>query len=323
MTVETFPDVRRDVSAVLTTGTFDGVHLGHAAVLRYVVERARAVGGTPTLVTFDPHPREVLGLGRVDLLTTVAERARLAGDLGVERVVVVPFTRELSELSPDAWVRDLLLGAVGMREIVVGYDHHFGHRRAGTVDTLRTLGDAGGTPGFSVDVVPQLVVDAGERGLAVSSTRIRDALRAGDAAGAAARLGRAYALSGEVARGAQRGRTIGFPTANLAPESDRLLVPADGVYATRVQIGGAARPDGGAWHDAMTNVGTRPTVGEGGARSIETHVLDFAGDLYGRRITVAFHRRLRDERRFDGLDALAAQLREDAGQARQALFGLS
>ena len=316
MMVETFPDLAPDPSSVLTTGTFDGVHLGHAAVLRYVVERARAVGGTPTLVTFDPHPREVLGLGAVDLLTTVAERARLAGALGIERVVVVPFTRELSTLSPEAWVRDLLGGAIGLREIVIGYDHRFGHARAGSVQTLRALARE---HAFGVDVVPELVVDGGERGLAVSSSAIRDALRAGDAAGASARLGRAHALPGTVVRGAQRGRTIGFPTANLQPVSDRLLVPADGVYATRVQVGDA----GVAWHDAMTNVGTRPTVEEGGGRTIESHLLGFDGDLYGRAVRVAFHRRLRDERRFDGLDALTAQLREDAEQARRALSRLS
>ena len=313
MTVETFPNVHRDAAAVLTTGTFDGVHLGHAAVLRYVVERARALGGTPTLVTFDPHPREVLGLGAVDLLTTVADRARLAGDLGIERVVVVPFTRDLSMLSPEAWVGDLLESAIGLREIVIGYDHRFGHARAGSVDTLRALSVS---LGFGVDVVPEFVVGGGERGLSVSSSEIRDSLRVGDAAGTAARLGRAYALPGTVVRGAQRGRTIGFPTANLAPVSNRLLVPADGVYATRVAIDGA-------WHDAMTNVGTRPTVEQGGGRTIESHLLAFDGDLYGQAIRVAFHDRLRDERRFSGLDALTAQLREDAGQARQALSRLS
>lgn len=313
MTVETFPDVRRDPTAVLTTGTFDGVHLGHAAVLGYVVERARAVGGTPTLVTFDPHPREVLGLGDVELLTTVDERARLASALGIERVVMVPFTRHLSALTPGAWVRDLLAGAIGLREIVVGYDHRFGHRRAGSVDTLEALSS---DLGFAVDVVPELVVQAGEKGLAVSSTQIRDALRAGDAAGAARRLGRAHTLPGTVVRGAQRGRAIGFPTANLALASDRLLVPADGVYATRVALGDTL-------HDAMTNIGTRPTVEQEGGRTIETHLLDFVGDLYGRAIRVAFHARLRDERRFSGLEALETQLREDAGQARRALSGLS
>ena len=314
MTVETL-GARRVPDSVLTTGTFDGVHLGHAAVLRYVVDRARARGGVPTLVTFDPHPREVLGHGAVELLTTVERRAALAADLGIERVVVVPFTRALSALSAEAWVRDLLLGEVGMREIVIGYDHRFGHGRAGDAAGLQRLGEA---HGFAVDVVPELVAEGGEHGLHVSSSEIRDALRAGDVRGAADRLGRDYALAGEVVRGAQRGRTLGFPTANLRPESPRLLVPADGVYATRATVEGLDRELGG-----MTNVGTRPTVADGGARSVETHLFDLDADLYGRRMTLRFAGRLRDERRFDGLDALAAQLHEDAGQARSALFGLS
>ena len=313
MTVETLGE-RRVPDSVLTTGTFDGVHLGHAAVLRYVVDRARAVDGVPTLVTFDPHPREVLGQGRVELLTTVERRADLAGALGVERVVVVPFTRAMAGLSAEAWVRDLLLGEVGMREVVIGYDHRFGQGRGGDAALLRALG---AEHGFAVDVVPELVVEGGERGLGVSSSEIRAALRAGDVRGAADRLGRDYALAGEVVRGAQRGRTIGFPTANLRPDP-RLLVPADGVYATRAVVEGV---EGELW--GMTNVGTRPTVDDGGARSVETHLLDVDGDLYGRRLELRFAERLRDERRFGGLDALTAQLREDAGQARKVLAQVS
>src|SRR5688500_7218909 len=211
MRIETFAGAVRDPQAVLTTGTFDGMHLGHQAILRYLVARAAEIGGTPTVVTFDPHPREVLFGQQVPLLTTVAERAAHAGTLGVERMVVVPFTRELASLSPAEYVKSVLLQAIGMREAVVGYDHHFGKDRRGNRALLEELG---ATLGFTVDVIPEQVFE----GDPVSSSRIRHLLMdAGDAAGAAALLGRPYAFSGTVVPGDGRGKTIGYPTANLAP----------------------------------------------------------------------------------------------------------
>lgn len=297
----------RDDRSVLTVGTFDGVHLGHQAILRYLRERADRVGGVPTVVSFDPHPREVVTGERVPLLTTLDERADLLGEHGVERFVVLPFTRDLSNLAPEDYVERVLIETVGLREIVIGYDHRFGKNRAGDRSTLERLGAA---RGFSVDVIPeQLVQDQ-----TVSSSAIRRLLEAGDVAGAARMLGRPYALTGTVVRGDQRGRTIGFPTANLRVHSDRKLVPALGVYAVRVEHDGARL--GG-----MMNVGRRPTFETDGAVSIEVHLFDFDGDIYGDRLRVHFAGRIRDEVRFDGVEALVAQLRRDEAESRAALHG--
>ncbi|MFN3596996.1 MAG: bifunctional riboflavin kinase/FAD synthetase [Rubricoccaceae bacterium] len=316
MTREFAPDgLRRDARSVVTTGTFDGVHLGHQAIVRYLVRRAAAIGGVPTVVTFDPHPRAVLGGHDVPLLTTPEERAALLEALGVARFVVLPFTRDLSLLEPETYVEQVLLGAVGLRELVIGYDHRFGRARRGDRALLEALG---ARHGFSVDVIPEQVA----RGLTVSSSAIRHLLAdEGDAAGAAALLGRPYRLAGTVVRGQQRGRQIGFPTANVQPSDPRSLVPATGVYAARVFAEGMdAGPEG---FPAMLNVGVRPTFEQAGVRSVEAHLIGFAGDLYGRRVAVDFTARLRDERRFDGPDALAAQLREDRAQALRALAAVA
>ena len=292
--------------SVVTTGTFDGVHLGHQAIVRYLVARAREVGGVPTVVTFDPHPREVL-LGRpIPLLTTLTERADLLEALGVGRFVVVPFSRDLSLLEPEAYVRDLLAEGVGMREIVIGYDHRFGRRAAGDRALLERLGER---LGFSVDVIPEQI----DGDVTVSSTEIRRLLaETGDARRAAVLLGRPYRVAGTVVRGDQRGRTIGYPTANLALDA-RKLVPRRGVYAVRATLADGTRRGG------MMNVGVRPTVDTGGAVSVEVHLFDFDGDVYGTRVEVDVVARLRDERRFEGLDALTEQLARDARQSRAAL----
>ena len=309
MRFETGPDVTRDDRSVLTPGTFDGVHLGHQEIIRYVVARARAVGGVPAVVSFDPHPREVLGGGPVPLLTTLDERAAVLAELGVERFVILPFTSELSRLSPEAYVEDVLVGDVGLREIVIGYDHRFGRARGGDRSTLERLG---ARLGFSVDVVPE----HSEQGTTVSSSRIRALLTdRGDVAGAARLLGRPYSLAGTVVRGDQRGRTIGFPTANIRLDDDRKLVPRLGVYAVEASLEG--RRVGG-----MMNIGRRPTFEADGATSIEVHLFNFEGDLYGQVLRASLLDRLRDERRFEGVEALAEQLREDRRQAESVLSRL-
>lgn len=316
MTRETGPEIARDARSVLTTGTFDGVHLGHQAIVRYLVERAGRVGGVPTLVTFDPHPREVIAGVQVPLLTTMDERAELARSLGIERFVVLPFTRDLSNLEPEAYVTDILLGQVGMKEIVVGYDHRFGRRARGDRDLLDRLG---ADHGFSVDVIPEQI----ETGVTVSSTEIRQRLAAGDVEGAAGLLGRSYRFGGTVVRGDGRGRTIGFPTANVLPDHERKMLPAVGVYAVRARVasGGsaAAGSASGVRGDTMLgmmNVGRRPTFETDGALKAEVHLLDTDADLYGRRLVVEVVARIRDEQRFDGPDALVAQLRDDRQRAR-------
>lgn len=303
---ETGPAITRDDASVVTTGTFDGVHLGHQAILRYLVDRARAIGGVPTVVTFSPHPREVVTGEPVPLLTTLDERADLLEALGVERFVVLPFSRDLSLLEPEAYVEDVLRGTVGLREIVIGYDHRFGRGRAGDRATLERLG---ARDGFSVDVIPEQV----ERGITVSSTQIRRLLEAGDAAGAAALLGRPYRITGTVVHGDARGRLLGVPTANVEPTHRRKVVPKLGVYAVRATL------RDGATFGGMMNVGRRPTFESDGAVRAEVHLFDFAADLYGRTVCVDVVARLRDEMRFENVDALVARLGEDRAEALAAL----
>ncbi len=307
MRVETAAHALRDPQAVLTTGTFDGVHVGHQAILRYLVERAHQIGGTPTVVTFEPHPREVLTGEHVPLLTTIAERAAYAGDLGVERMVVVPFTRDLASLEPEEYVDDLLIGMVGLREAVIGFDHHFGRNRRGTRALLEELGAA---RGFTVDVIPEQVVS----GTSVSSSAIRHMLMdAGDAAGAAALLGRHYTFGGTVVPGDGRGKTIGYPTANMAPSDDRKIIPAVGVYAVRVDLRDGHSAGG------MMNIGRRPTFEIDGALTVEVNLFDVDEDLYGQTLKVHVMERLRDEQRFAGVDELVAQLERDRAGALRVL----
>jgi riboflavin kinase/FMN adenylyltransferase len=309
MRIETGPDIQRDDRSVLTTGTFDGVHLGHQEILRYLVHRADEIDGIPTVVSFDPHPREVLGAGHVPLLTTLEERAVLLEALGIQRFVVLPFTRDLSLLEPESYIEDVLIGKVGLREIVIGYDHRFGRARTGDRSTLEQLGM---NHGFTVDVIPEHV----EQGMTVSSSLIRRQLEAGEAAEAARLLGRPYELSGTVVAGDQRGRTIGFPTANVQVDNARKLVPGVGVYAVRAELAT------GKIRNGMMNVGHRPTFETGGAVTVEVHLFDFDGDLYGRTLRVSVIDRLRDEKTFDGANALVAQLHEDRRQAERVLSGL-
>ena len=307
MTREVGDAIRPAPGSVVTTGTFDGVHRGHQAIVRYLVDRARRVGGVPTVVTFDPHPREVLTGQPVPLLTTLDERADLLEALGVERFVVVPFSRDLSLLEPEAYVTDVLVDRVGLAEIVVGYDHRFGRKARGDRALLERLG---AEHGFSVDVIPEQV----EGDVTVSSTEVRRLLDdAGDAARAAVLLGRPYRITGTVVHGDARGRLIGFPTANVEPSTERKLVPAVGVYAVRVGL------PGGAVAGGMMNVGRRPTFEEDGATRAEVHLFDVDADLYGRRLAVDVVARLRGERRFDGVDALAAQLGRDREDAQAVL----
>jgi riboflavin kinase/FMN adenylyltransferase len=289
--------------SVVTVGTFDGVHRGHQAIIDYLESRAQAQGGPSTLVSFDPHPRSVVQGKEVPLLTTVEERANLLEGLGIDRFVVIPFSSEFAQLNPEAYVEEILVQRVGFQEITVGYDHRFGKKRAGDVDLLKELGPR---YGFDVDVIPPQEVDQD----VVSSRTIRDLLQEkGDVEAVAERLGRPYQLAGVVARGEGRGRKIGYPTANLALEDARKLVPKRGVYATIVKL-----PNGNQW-GGMMNIGRRPTFDEMDV-TVEVHLFDFQGDLYGDRLSVQFLQRLRDEQKFDSAEDLALQLSEDEQHCR-------
>lgn len=304
-------EVVRDPGAVVTVGTFDGVHRGHVAVLDYLVRRARHHGGHSVLVSFDPHPRAVVHEEPVPLLTTPGERADLCARVGLDRFVVLPFDSGLASMEPETFVREILYDRVGLRAMVIGHDHAFGRDRSGGHDLLEALGDE---LGFHVDVIPAEHVGQA----VVSSSRVRRLLLDdGDVARAEQLLGRRYEVSGHVVSGARRGRTLGYPTANLVPDDPRKLVPAEGVYAVSVGIEDRPHRFGG-----MLNIGRRPTFEEAEIR-IEVHLLGFEGNLYDARLVVDFIERLRPERRFPSIEALVAQLREDEARCRSILRRVS
>ncbi len=291
--------------SVVTVGTFDGVHLGHQAVIAEVVRRARARSRAAVLVTFEPHPMAVLKPGSAPpRLTGPGERTDLLAETGLDYAFVLRFDAALAALEPEAFIRRVLVERCQARELVVGHDHGFGRGRAADASTLPALGER---LGLAVDVVAPV---AGAGGGPVSSSRIRAAVEAGDFATAEAGLGRPYRVSGRVARGAQRGRTIGVPTVNVAPPPGKLL-PPDGVYAVRVEWGGGVA-------NAMLNQGPRPTVGDT-HRWLEAHLFDFDGDLYGRVVRMEWVAWLRAVRKFDSLEQLRAQLDQDGQAARRIL----
>jgi riboflavin kinase/FMN adenylyltransferase len=285
---------------VVAQGTFDGVHLGHRAILGTALTRAREAGLEAVVCTFDPHPVEVLQPERAPLpITTLDERLELIGQTGVDVVVVLAFTPELAAIEPEAFVKDVLLERLRAREIVVGYNHRFGRGARGDARLLETLA---ARSGFQAHVVPPKTVD----GAVVSSSGIRAALARGDVTTAARALGRPYAIAGTVTSGAGRGRTLGFPTANIV--SSRAVLVARGVYRGRVHVEGHS-------HSAVVNVGVRPTFGET-TLAVEAHLLDFTGDLYDRQVRLEFLDRLRDEMRFPSVEALRAQVARDIAAAR-------
>jgi len=298
----------RDRGTVLAIGNFDGVHLGHQTVIAEARARARAAGAPFAVLTFEPHPRAVFQPGTAPFrLTPFRVKARLLETLGVELLVAQRFDLAFAQKSAEAFVEDILVAGLGVRLVVIGYDFVFGNRRRGTAAVLR---DLGAKLGFGVSVVDPV---ASASGALYASTAIREHLVAGRLAAAAALLGRNWEIDGRVRLGDRLGRTIGFPTANLALRD--YLRPAAGVYAVRCGVveGGRTR-----WYDGAANLGWRPTVGGRDLR-LEAHLFDFAGDLYGKRLRVAFIAHLRPEQRFAGLDALKAQIAEDCRAARALL----
>ena len=302
--------VVRDDASVVTVGTFDGVHRGHQAILRYLLKRAQEQGGRSVAVSFSPHPREVLRGEAVSLLTTLEERAALLEALGLDRFIVLPFTRDFAALSAADFVKEILVDRIGLHEVVMGYDHGFGSGREGNVQVMKELGQR---YGFTVDVIPPQIVAEH----VVSSTEIRMRLaEEGNVTMAAALLGRPYRLEGVVVRGDGRGRQIGFPTANLEVADPRKLLPLQGVYAVRVGIEAGPVRYGG-----MMNIGQRPTFNGSALRS-EVHLFDFDKDLYGRTLRIEFVERMRAEQRFASVEALREQLFADQVRCRDALASL-
>ena len=288
---------------VTAIGNFDGVHLGHRAILKAAIDRARAAAGTAFALTFDPLPAKLLVPDRAPPLILIPDdKLELLRLSGIDGVIVLKFTRELSMLSPREFVRDYLRGKIGAREVVAGHSFSFGHNRAGNASVMVELGREFG---FDTTVVGPVKLG----GIEVSSTKIRELIASGDMRAAAKLMGRYHFLHGPVVRGRERGRKIGFPTANI--ESETECVPPDGVYATRVIL------DDGAY-GSITNIGMRPTFSEN-ARTIEAHIFNFTRDIYGMRVKLELIERIRPERKFDNADALKNQIALDLSKAREIL----
>jgi riboflavin kinase/FMN adenylyltransferase len=287
---------------VLTLGVFDGLHLGHQLIMRTVVERARACGAVPTVITFDPHPRAVLHPESAPpLLQTFDQKIEAFGVLGIEQTVVVRFTRAFAHMRAEEFLRDVVHERLQAREVYLGRGFAFGYGREGNIELLRRMS---AQLGFHADEVPEVQL----RGQRISSSRIRELLSQGRVNLARRMLGRPYGVEGRVVRGHERGRTIGFPTANLHPQNR--VIPAGGVYVTATLIEGA-------WRRSITNIGARPTFEQDAQPSIETYVLDWTGDLYGDVVRVRFLHRLRAERKFDSVAALQRQIDYDVARARR------
>ena len=305
------PSLAPDVlgGTVVVTGNFDGVHRGHQALFARARALADARHLVPVALTFDPHPRAVLGTGAPALLTSTARRIQLIERLGVAHVFVRRFDHVFAAWTPERFVEELLVNELGARVVIAGDNFRFGAKRAGDDALLRGLGPTLGFEAFTLEATD-------EKG-PLSSSRARDAVAAGDVTEAARVLGRPHSIEGIVARGDQRGRTIGFPTANLSEVTE--LVPANGVYA--VTVDRTVLGESCALATGVMNIGTRPTLG-GVSRTLEAHLFDFEGDLYGSSLRVHFIARLRDEQKFDGLPALQAQIARDAATARAATQAL-
>ena len=300
----------RLVRPVLTVGSFDGIHLGHRSILDTVVARARARGGTATVVTFDPHPRKVLSPDHAPrLLSTPEQRLEWIAEAGIDVTLIEPFTEAFAHTPPERFVREYLHAGLAPVEVYVGYDFRFGRDREGS---MRLLTELGPRLGFAVTIIPEVTIDGED----VNSTRIRELVTEGDVGRSARLLGRPYAIRGRVVAGDRRGRTLGFPTVNLEPENE--LLPAPGVYAAQVRLLEGGGPPGPLF-GGVCNVGRRPTFDAGERIVCETHLFDFDRDVYGSRIEVRFHARIRSEQRFPGPEALKARIALDAAEARRLL----
>lgn len=296
---------------VVTIGNFDGVHLGHRAILDIVIGRARALEGESVLYTFEPHPRRVLQPDSgLRLLETFEQKMETLESLGLDVIIAEPFDHEFAQLTPERFIEHQLHECIRPVEVYVGYDFHFGRDREGS---MRLLTERGPRLGFSVTIVPEVSVD----GRDVNSTRIRQLLAEGAVEEAAGLLGRPFCARGEVVPGDRRGRELGFPTANLAPRTE--ILPAPGVYYGHLRCLDPAAPGSARAFPAVTNVGVRPTFRDGRALVAEAHLLDFSGDLYGMEVDVCFEGRIRGEQRFEHVDDLRDQIARDVAETRRRL----
>ena len=297
--ITTIEDIERDVKSVVTVGTFDGIHKGHQALMHRLVQTAKREHSRSVVVSFDPHPRSIIHAGAdgIRLLTTLNERKSVLSQLGVDLLCVIPFTRDFSLQSAEEFVVNSLVKTIGLSHFVIGYDHHFGKNRDGNANLLQQIGKE---HGFDVEIVSKK--EMGDT--TISSTTIRNAIEQnGDVVFAAQLLGRSYSFEGIVIHGDERGRTIGFPTANIRPDNSDKLIPKEGIYAVRVSVMGDS-------YQGMMNIGHRPTF-DGKQQSIEVNLFDFEKSIYGQNLRIEPIQRIRDEKKFTNIDALKSQLNQD------------
>ena len=291
-------------NAIITIGTFDGVHNGHRQILNQLIEEANEVNGTPVVITFYPHPKQIVGNDHssVLVLNTLEEKSALLAEVGIEHLVVVPFTKEFAEQSAEDYIKNFLVRSFKPHTIIIGYDHRFGKNRAGNYELLEVKGQEFN---YRVKEIPEHIL----HNITISSTKIRTQLLEGNISTANELLGYDYFFSGNVITGKQLGRTIGFPTANLAINNESKLIPGNGVYAVTVQI-----ENDKTIFNGMMNIGVRPTF-EKTERTIEVNIFDFDSSIYDKQLTVHIKTRLRDEMKFDGIDSLKNQLNRDREMA--------
>lgn len=291
-------EVKYDENSVVTLGTFDGVHIGHKKIIDEVIKKAAELGGRSFVITFYPHPRKVItGDNQLKLLNTPAEKAWLIESLGIENLLIINFTKEFSQLSPDEFIDKIILQTIGAKKIVIGHDHHFGKGRGGDIDFLI---EKGKRTGFEVSVVPEFKID----NTGINSSLIRKALEAGEIANVNKYLGRNFSFSGNVVKGDGRGRELGFPTANLKIDSEEKLMPGIGIYAVELFIENQK-------HLGLLSIGRRPTFYEEGELVYEVYIFDFNKDIYGKEMKVNVVDRIRGEQKFSSADELIERMNID------------
>jgi len=293
-----FSEFRKLNKAVVTIGTFDGVHHGHQKIIKRLCETAKATGGESVILTFFPHPRLIIDPENQELkmINTVREKAEILEKLGVDHLIITPFTRDFSNMPPDEYVRDILVGTIGVKHLIVGYDHRFGKNRQGGMPQLEAFSRQ---YHFTLEEIPEQDIND----VAVSSTKIRKALMNGEVALAAKYLGYYFSLQGPVVKGDKIGRTIGYPTANIFVEETYKLIPSDGIYAVTIEMGGET-------FRGMAYIGQRPTI-NGMTRNIEVNIFNFNREIYGQEVKMNFMEFLRHDVKFTGLEALMEQLGRD------------
>ncbi|MDQ8005676.1 MAG: bifunctional riboflavin kinase/FAD synthetase [Pedobacter sp.] len=295
-------EFKKLANAVVTIGTFDGVHFGHQKIIKRLCELAKSSGGESVLLTFFPHPRMIIDPENQELkmINTIDEKAKILASLGVDHLIITPFTRDFSNLSASDYIKNILIDTIGTKKIIIGYDHRFGKDRLGSIQTLV---ENSSVYGYDVEEIPEQDIND----VAVSSTKIRKALLDGDVALANEYLGYAFSIYGPVIKGDKIGRTIGFPTANIFVAETYKLIPGDGIYAVTVEMGEEQNPE---TYRGMAYIGQRPTI-NGMTRNIEVNIFDFDREIYGQNIKMNFLAFLRHDVKFTGLDTLKLQLQKD------------